>query len=1386
MNCTPSLSSYNRFSVLPVDSIPTTDEPVETPKVVQVSEVVSATPPATGHVYRPRWERRLPSKLVIGMLDETDREARRSLQLKVEIETTDTGEVKAVQALLDSGATGMFIDKAYVKANRLATRVLSTPIPVFNVDGTPNEAGSITEVADLILRYKNHSERALFAVSGLGKSDLIMGHTWLRKHNPDIDWITGEVKMSRCPGSCCSGCRDEIREERKVKRAEIRRMATCSAGELPALVTDDEDDDEDDCDPDFEEGDRMFATNLHQPPEEVRATSTISQRLAEAFQRNNQPKSNVSTAAHGRPRSSLDLSELIQDVPDHFREFHEVFSKESFDVLPGSKPWDHAIELVPGAKPAGCKVYPLSPSEQKELDAFIQENLESGRIRPSKSPMASPVFFIKKKDGSLRLVQDYRALNAMTIKNKYPLPLISELIEKLRGAKYFTKLDVRWGFNNVRMKEGDEWKAAFRTNHGLFEPLVMFFGLTNSPATFQTMMNDIFRELIMEGVVVVYLDDILIFTETVEEHRQVTRRVLELLRKNKLFLKPGKCEFEKTKVEYLGVIISHNSVEMDPVKVAGVADWPTPTSKKEVQSFLGFTNFYRRFIQDFSHHARPLFDLTKNDVRWKWSEDEQAAFDSLKRLITSAPILTSPDNSRPFRIEADSSDFATGAVLSQQSLKDEKWHPVAFLSKSLSAVERNYEIHDKEMLAIIRAMEEWRHFLEGAEHQFEVWTDHKNLEYFRSAKKLNRRQARWSLYLARFDFVLHHRPGKSMGKPDALSRRADHGTGSLDNSDITLLTPAFFAVRALEGVEITGEERDILRDVRRGTRDGEKEEAIAKVVKELMSTRERSVRSAEWSLTDGVLYFRGKAYVPDSFDLRRRIVALCHDSRIAGHAGRWKTLELVSRNYWWPQMSRYIGKYVSTCDLCLRTKTQRRHPVGELHPLPIPDTPWDTISVDFIVELPESAGHDAVMVVVDSVTKRAHFISTLTTITAAGTARLFVQHVWRHHGLPRKVVSDRGPQFVAEFTRELYRMLGIKLAATTAFHPQGDGQTERVNQELEQYLRVFVNQRQDDWVDLLPLAEFQYNNHVHSSTQHPPFLLEAGRLPRMGFEPDQHPSHVESVNEFKDRMRSTLEEAKAALAKSKDDMARYYNQKRTPAPEYKPGDKVYLDASDIHTTRPSKKLSHKHLGPFLIERKVGNSAYRLRLPLSMKRFHPVFNVVKLTLAPTDPIPGRHPPPPPLPEIVDGEEEWVVEEILDSKVINRKLRYLVKWKDFGIEHNSWEPWDNVHAPDLIADFYRKHPGAARHIRAVDFQSIPFRSVKVPRRHFLEGGVDVRGHLISVHCPAPDPTHGRLWSPTVNHDPAYGRLRSPMVNHQLASTCPPYIPPHRRLNTSLPSS
>ena len=471
-------------------------------------------------------------------------------------------------------------------------------------------------------------------------------------------------------------------------------------------------------------GDRLFLTRVF--PEltqaDLQAMATTSQHLAEGARYSK--KTHAATAL----------------LPAYIAEFQSVFTKEDFDILPEHRKWDHAIELIPRAEPKSSKVYPLSLLEQAELDAFLEENLCTRRIRPSKSPIAAPVFFIKKKDGSLQLVQDYHALNTVTVKNRYPLPLISKLISQLHGARYFTKLDVRWGFNNIRIKPGDEWKAAFRTNRGLFEPLVMFFGMTNSPATFQTMMNDIFRTLIAKGIVVVYLNDILIFTKTEEEHERAVRRVLEVLAEHRLFLHPEKCEFHQKQIEYLGLVILENKVEMDPVKVTGVRNWPTLENQTDVQAFIGFVNFYRYFIWDFTTIARPLFDLTHSDKAWNWDAKEREAFERLKMAVTTAPVLVLPQDSEPFCIEADSSDFTSGAVLSQQLPREEKWHPVAFYSKSLSPVEWNYEIHDKEMLAIICALEEWRHFLEGAWHPVEIWTDHKNLEYFMTAKKLNHRQ----------------------------------------------------------------------------------------------------------------------------------------------------------------------------------------------------------------------------------------------------------------------------------------------------------------------------------------------------------------------------------------------------------------------------------------------------------------------------------------------------------------------------------------------------------------------------------------------------------------------------------------------------------------------
>jgi hypothetical protein len=364
-------------------------------------------------------------------------------------------------------------------------------------------------------------------------------------------------------------------------------MAEEDEDESPHMDTDETDEEAQDIGPAFdddldsevddftiEEDDRVFMAMVHlvDPHHFVCASSMVSRRLAEAFAKNTKPKGFEDT------------------VPTSLHTYADVFSKTAFDSLPERRKWDHAIELEREPSPGFRNVYLMTLTEQTEMDAFLEEVLATGRIRQSKSPLGAPVFFVKKKDGKLCFVQDYRALNAITWKNQYLLPLIDDLIHQLKDARYFTKLDVRWGYNNVCIHEGDEWKAAFCMNRGLFEPLVMYFGLTNSPATFQTMMNEIFQDLITEGIVSVYLNDILIFTNSLEEHHQVTRLVLDCMREHKLYLWPEKCEFEKTKIEYLGVIISHNKVEMDPVKIAEVADWLTPRMCNPLLASLIFTD----------------------------------------------------------------------------------------------------------------------------------------------------------------------------------------------------------------------------------------------------------------------------------------------------------------------------------------------------------------------------------------------------------------------------------------------------------------------------------------------------------------------------------------------------------------------------------------------------------------------------------------------------------------------------------------------------------------------------------------------------------------------------------------------------------------------------
>ena len=381
-----------------------------------------------------------------------------------------------------------------------------------------------------------------------------------------------------------------------------------------------------------------------------------------------------------------------------------MFGKKQSERMPTRKVWNHTIDVKEGFVLRKGKVYPLSREEREEVREFVKEQLQKGYIWLSKSLQTAPVFFVGKKDGKKWMVQDYRYLNEWTIKNNYPLPLISDVLENIGTKKLFTKMDLRWGYNNVRIKEGDEWKAVFTTPEGSFEPTVIFFGLTNSPATFQAMMNELLRDLINTEKVAAFIDDIIIGTETEEGYDELVAEVIRRLEENDLYVKPEKCRWKVREVGFLGVVIGLEGIKIEKEKVKGVLKWPTPKCVKDVQKFLGLANYYHRFIKDFVFIARPLHDMVKKDKKWEWTEKQEKAFEELKRRFIEEPVLAALDLDKKMRMEVDASDYATGGVLSMEC-EDNLWRPVAFLSKSLNETERNYEIHDKEMLAIIRGLE---------------------------------------------------------------------------------------------------------------------------------------------------------------------------------------------------------------------------------------------------------------------------------------------------------------------------------------------------------------------------------------------------------------------------------------------------------------------------------------------------------------------------------------------------------------------------------------------------------------------------------------------------------------------------------------------------------
>ena len=939
---------------------------------------------------------------------------------------------------------------------------------------------------------------------------------------------------------------------------------------------------------------------------------------------------------------ALDLSA----VPQEYHDLAAVFDKQRAVSLPPHRPYDCRIDLVDNAVLPKGRLYNISLPERNAMEKYISESLASGIIRPSRSPLASGFFFVKKKSGELRPCIDYRELNNITVKNKYPLPLLSSTFEPLAGATIFSKLDLRNAYHLVRIREGDEWKTAFNTPMGHFEYRVLPFGLCNAPAVFQCLVNDVLRDMI-NVFCVVYLDDILIFSKSLADHVQHVRMILRRLLENCLFVKAEKCEFHVEKVEFLGHVVHRGRVSTDPRKTQAVREWPVPKTRKELQRFLGFANFYRRFVRNFSTIASPLTILTSPLVEFSWGAAENGAFEALKAALVEAPVLVHADVSRPFVVEVDASDTGLGAVLSQKG-EGGRLNPCAFFSRKLSSAERNYAVGDRELLAVHAALSEWRHWLEGAKFPFVVLSDHKNLAAVRSVRRVSSRQARWATFFARFDFSLTFTPGSKNSRADALSRVFE-GSSGCRGSDLPVLS---------EGVVVGGLEWEVVEEVR------------------------RALQGCQVPARLPV----GRLFVPKA--VRSKVLQWGHSSRLACHPGVARTESFLRRHFWWPGLHKDVVGFVAACIPCNRAKADHAAPAGLLRPLPLPSRPWSCIALDFITGLPVSRGCSVILTVVDRFSKQVHFVPLKALPSAAETARLLLQHVIRIHGIPSDVVSDRGPQFISKVWRAFCSDLGIKVSLSSGYHPQTNGQCERANQVVESTLRCLCQDRPRTWVAELPWIELAVNSMTSSSTGVSAFEAAFGYQPPL-LPSSESAKDAPSVLGGIRRARKVWRRVRAAMGRANRRSSLAANRKRRPAPRYRVGQRVWLRSRDINLPGCNRKLGPRYIGPYPVAAIVNPVSVRLDLPAHMK-ICPVFHVSNVRPVHSSPL-SLPVVSPPAVRIIDGEPAYTVSRILDVRRRGRGVQYLVEWEGYGPEDRSWIPPSSILDPGLISDFHSTRPG-----------------------------------------------------------------------------------------------
>ena len=823
---------------------------------------------------------------------------------------------------------------------------------------------------------------------------------------------------------------------------------------------------------------------------------------------------------------------------------------------------------------------------RSQVDEMVQDMLDQDIVQPTSSPWASPIVLVKKKDGSMRFCVDYRRLNSITKLDVYPLPRIDETLDVLAGARFFTTLDLASGYWQVTVDPAAREKTAFVTHTGLYEFKVMPFGLCNAPATFQRLM-----EVVLAGLnrkqCFVYLDDILIISHNWEEHLENLQLVFDRLRRAGLRLKPKKCTFAQRKALYLGHIISEEGIEVDPEKVEKVRNYPIPNNLRSLQQFLGLVSYYRRFIPNCSKVTNPLHCLTRKDVPFIWSDSCQESFDRLKMLLTSTPVLAFPNFQQPFILETDASGIGLGAVLSQQQ-EDGSIRPSAYASRGLQKHERNYSISELEALAVVWASKHFHVYLYG--HHCTVYTDHSALKSLLNTPHPSGKLARWGLALQELDLDIQYRSGKENKNADVLSRLPillDQPTTESNSSTADCSVARVEVEPALEEPEVPTQEWQNAQKA-----DGEFGSTIAFLGEGTLPADSKSAKKVvqtaqQYSLLDGVLYYAqadGCLMVAVPASLRHKLFEEAHGGLFSGHLREAKIYSQLRKHYWWPGMRSDIRKWCRACLVCATRKIgQATKP--PLCPIPVAG-PFDCVGVD-VLQLPHTLdGNQYAVVFVDYLTKWPEVFA-VPDQTAETIANLFVKEIISRHGVPAKLLSDRGTNFLSELMQEICKLMGTEKVNTSSYHPQTDGLVERFNRTLTAMLAKTVEKDGRDWDHRLPYVLFAYRTSLQESTRESPFHLLYGRDARLPTEAAlSHPRTCYQVDldDYKVDLVANLSDAwelaRKNVQRAQKQQKRQYDH-HTTKPTYHIRDRVFVYQPGSIQSK-NRKFARPFHGPYRI------------------------------------------------------------------------------------------------------------------------------------------------------------------------------------------------------------